>query len=388
MPWYQRMAVGAGGALVGAGHGIEQLAARAGNSLGMVPDSTVQNVQQTINNDAPFQSASTRGAAGTFGAALPYMVAGFATGGAADGAALTPYLAAMGFGAAQGVMQPVTGNPDKNLSSLISGNETPFWEQKLGQAGLGAAMGVGGQYIGNIGGRLLGAAMGTNGNEWCDDGEKLFGFAHVRTPSMVRKTRTRTAREGGQLVPGRWLRMNAKEIAFRNISDFSRELIGGISAADEAALRAQPRDGSTIKRALIDREERMHQLVERCGQQFSWADEQVHIFREGRRGIVWKRHCIQVLKGLHDQANNRLNLLVSGVAGSTEALNVAIERLAASHQKLQAQLGSVLDAKIEESKSKTRAVQLSWGGKLLWALVGLVLGVVGTVLTNRVKGGH
>lgn len=182
--------------------------------------------------------------------------------------------------------------------------------------------------------------------------------------------------------------MIAKEIAFKNISDFSRELIGGIGSADEAALRAQPRGGPTITRALNDREERMNHLVERCGQQFSWADEQVHIFREGRRGSEWKSHCAQVLKDLHDQANNRLNSLVSRVASGTGVQGEAIERLAVSHRKMQAKLYSLLDAKIEESKSKTRAVQLSWSGKLLWALVGLVLGVVGTVLTNYVKGRH
>lgn len=180
--------------------------------------------------------------------------------------------------------------------------------------------------------------------------------------------------------------MSAKEIAFKNISDFACELIDGIGSADKAALQAQPQGGATIARALAEREERMSQLIERCTQQFSWADEQVHIFREGRRGSDWKDHCLEALRELYDKSNSRLKPLVSSVAGSTEVLSVAIERLAASHRKMQAQLVSALDAKIEESKSKTRAAQLSWGGKLLWALVGLMLGVVGTVLTNYLKG--
>lgn len=214
MPWYQRALVGAGGAFVGAGHAVEQLGARAGNALGLVSDKAVQNVQDTVNQDAPYQAASGRGFWGGIGRVLPYLPAAYLTGGAAlGGSAAAPYLAASALGAGQAILNPVTGDP---------GKDAPFWEQKLGQAAGGGAAGIAGQFGGNILGKVAGGMLG-----------KIAPATRDAITNAQQAGIPLSAGDLGNLGP-RWFENISTKLPFSGRAQFLAEQAGAVQNAASA----------------------------------------------------------------------------------------------------------------------------------------------------------
>jgi len=173
--------------------------------------------------------------------------------------------------------------------------------------------------------------------------------------------------------------MSTRQAAFASILAFADELKGGMPAAEQAALREQPRGGNTVVRVLGDYESRFKQLADRCAQRFKWADDQSHIQREWLHAAEWRALCEDALGDCYRNASNRVNAVVSSLGVGTEVLTHALEQLAQAHDSVRKKLAAALDEGIEESKSKSRGDGLSIASRLFWLLVGAAIGVVGTL---------
>lgn len=176
--------------------------------------------------------------------------------------------------------------------------------------------------------------------------------------------------------------MSARDVAFKSIKDFALELSNGMHAAEQAALRAQPRGGATVNRVLDDYGRRLQELADRCSQKFKWVDEQAHILREWRHADEWRQRCFKALSDLHDCANLRVNPVISSLGIGNDVLTHALDSLASIHDSAQKKLLADLNAKIEESKSKSRGDGLAVGARLFWLILGAALGVLGTLIAK------
>lgn len=176
--------------------------------------------------------------------------------------------------------------------------------------------------------------------------------------------------------------MSTRDVAFKSIKDFALELSNGMHAAEQAALRAQPRGGATVNRVLDDYGRRLQELADRCSQKFKWVDEQAHILREWRHADEWRQRCFKALSDLHDCANLRVNPVISSLGIGNDVLTHALDSLASIHDSAQKKLLADLNAKIEESKSKSRGDGLAVGARLFWLIFGAALGVLGTLIAK------
>jgi predicted transcriptional regulator len=176
--------------------------------------------------------------------------------------------------------------------------------------------------------------------------------------------------------------MSARDVAFKSIEDFVQELTNGMHAAEQAALRAQPRGGTTVIRVLDDYEDRLRKLADRCSQKFKWVDEQAHVLREWRHADEWRQHCFKALSELHDCENLRINPIISSLGIGSDVLAHALDSLASIHDRTQKKLLADLNTKIEESKSKSRGDGLAFGARLIWLIFGAAIGVLGTLIAK------
>ena len=148
-PWYDRALIGAGGQFVNGWNGLKKMGADAGNKLGLVSNKTLGGIQQTIDNDAPFQGASTRGAWGKIGAMLPYIATAPLGGGALDAAGLSE------FAATHPYLVSAAGGALGNAIGAV-----PTGGSRLLNAGIGAAGGMVGEAAGGVLGRGYNMAAG------------------------------------------------------------------------------------------------------------------------------------------------------------------------------------------------------------------------------------
>lgn len=154
-------------------------------------------------------------------------------------------------------------------------------------------------------------------------------------------------------------------------------------AAEQAALRAQPHSGNTVARVLEDYESRLEQLADHCAEQFKWADDQSHIRREWIHAAEWEAFCDEALRDFCRHVSNRLNPVVCSLGTSTNVLAYAQEQLEKIHEAVRRKLVVVLDARIAESKSKSRGDGLSIASRLFWLFLGAAIGVAATLAKQR-----
>lgn len=148
-PWYDRALIGAGGQFVNGWNGLKQIGAEVGNKVGLVSDKTVAAIQQQIDANAPFQAASTRGAWGKIGAALPYIASAPLGGGALDAAGLSEFAATHPY---------LVAGAGSAIGNAIGG--VPTGDSRLLNAGIGFGAGILGEGVGGAVGRGFNMATG------------------------------------------------------------------------------------------------------------------------------------------------------------------------------------------------------------------------------------
>jgi hypothetical protein len=209
----QRLAAGAGKALVDLGRGVKQVATQAGNKVGLVSDQTAADVQTQIDEaralDAPLM-ATTAGAVGN----IAGNVAAFVPTALVPGA--NTYTGAALVGGALGALQPTAEGESRGLNTAV-----------------GVGSGLAGKAIGDKVAKVLGDRLAN----------RTAQLATQQSQNATKDATVAAAREAGYVIPPSQANPS---LANRALEGFS----GKIQTAQAASVKNQEVTNKLAKKAL------------------------------------------------------------------------------------------------------------------------------------------